>query len=178
MESSSQFTWNNQHCEPPYVYNHPHRLLRLLGLSEFLDLTNLHLPHLSRWGGRFLGVNELDLLSKQIPSFVAKLTFFEACKFLILASVCWASSHMTQMTRIISLNNDSHAAKIHNFLSIDFLDIAITVLLLLFTVFPPSDLFMLCKRFNKRPFSKCKAGRLLEDGRLFEGAYVIASILK
>ena len=50
------------------------------------------------------------------------------------------------------------------FLSIDFSDIAISVLLLLFIVFALSDLFML-----KRRFSKFKCSRLFEGGHLFEG---------
>ena len=58
-------------------------------------------------------------------------------------------------------------------MSIDVSAIAITVLLLFFTVFALSDLFMLCKRFNYAPVFKIKGSRLSKDGRLFEGGRLL-----
>ena len=63
----------------------------------------------------FLGVNELELLSQQISSFVVRLTLFEACDFVSwLPSVAQVITKDKNDSRIISFDNYSHVAKIHN----------------------------------------------------------------
>ena len=66
-----------------------------------------------------------------------------------LPSVVHVITQDKKDSQIISFDNDSHVAKIHNktFCPLTS-NIAITVLLFVFTVFALSDLFMLCKGFK------------------------------
>ena len=66
----------------------------------------------------FLGVNELELLSQQISSFVVRLTLFEACDFVSwLPSIAQVITKDKNDSRIISFDNYSHVAKILNTIS-------------------------------------------------------------
>ena len=133
------------------LHHHPRRHLRLLELSEFLDLPNLHLRHRLRWGlVSSVSMSWNCSLNSFRPSWQGLPSLRRVISSSWLPSVAQVITQDTNVSRVISFDNYSHVDEIL-FLSIDFSDIAITVLLLFFTLFALSNLFMLCKRFKLAP---------------------------